>query len=244
MTGFFGEQRDLRSISEGDADDWRHALAEKYVDATLNKHIKRARQFCKSAVRKGLADKNPFADVKGGSEQNETRQQFIDLETTGKVLESCPDVEWQAIVALARFGGVRTPSESLGLRWVDVDWENDRFTVMSPKTKKQGKPFATGTKLQNASTAIVIFGPKKDSSPALVTSLIARTRMRWTWSSTRHLGKFSGTTRNDQKSSSSVPNNKAWRNRRISLISSRTTDMNHSPILAGRGRQVITTAPA
>jgi len=141
MTEFFGEQRDLRSISEGDADDWRHTLAEKYADATLNKHIKRARQFYKSAVRKGFAERNPFADVKGGSEQNESRQQFIDLETTGKVLESCPDVEWRAIVALARFGGVRTPSESLGLRWVDIDWENDRFTVTSPKTKKQGKPY-------------------------------------------------------------------------------------------------------
>lgn len=141
LTEFFGEQRDLRSISEGDADDWRHQLAEKYADATLNKHIKRARQFYKSAIRKGFAERNPFSEVKGGSEQNESRLHFIDVDTTDKVLKACPDVEWRVIVALARFGGVRTPSESLGLRWTDIDWANDRFTVTSPKTKKQGKPY-------------------------------------------------------------------------------------------------------
>jgi len=36
---------------------------------------------------------------------------------------------------LGRFGGLRTPSESLALRWHDVDWANSRLTIRSPKTE-------------------------------------------------------------------------------------------------------------
>lgn len=79
--------------------------------------------------------------VKGGSESNDSRKHFVSRDITEKVLEACPDAEWRLIVALARYGGVRTPSETLGLRLNDVDWVNDRFTVTSPKTKKQGKPW-------------------------------------------------------------------------------------------------------
>ena len=39
------------------------------------------------------------------------------------------------IFALARFGGLRTPSETLLLRWADVDWERGRLLIRSPKTE-------------------------------------------------------------------------------------------------------------
>ncbi len=35
----------------------------------------------------------------------------------------------------SRFGGLRTPSETLSVRWQDVDWETDRIIVRSPKTE-------------------------------------------------------------------------------------------------------------
>ena len=51
------------------------------------------------------------------------------------VLDACPNADWRLIFALARFGGLRTPSETLLLRWSDVDWEHGRMTVHSPKTE-------------------------------------------------------------------------------------------------------------
>jgi len=39
------------------------------------------------------------------------------------------------IVALARFGGLRTPSETMALRWSDINWEKNRVRVPSPKTE-------------------------------------------------------------------------------------------------------------
>jgi hypothetical protein len=47
----------------------------------------------------------------------------------------CPDAQWRLLFALSRFGGLRCPSEHLGLRWGDIDWERGRITVHSPKTE-------------------------------------------------------------------------------------------------------------
>ncbi len=142
LVAYFGADCDMRSIDPGHADDWRNELvAQDYAEATINKLVKRARQILKSAIRNRICETNPFADVKGGSEQNDSRQHFVTLETIRQVLEACPDAEWRLIVALARFGGMRTPSETIGLPWRDIDWDRSRFTVTSPKTKKQGKPW-------------------------------------------------------------------------------------------------------
>lgn len=51
------------------------------------------------------------------------------------VLAACPNLEWQLIFALSRYGGLRCPSEHLALVWSDVDWEQGRMTVHSPKTE-------------------------------------------------------------------------------------------------------------
>ena len=49
--------------------------------------------------------------------------------------DACPDAEWRLLFALSRYGGLRCPSEHLGLRWEDVDWERGRLTIHSPKTE-------------------------------------------------------------------------------------------------------------
>ncbi len=49
-------------------------------------------------------------------------------------MKACPDEEWRLIFALARYGGLRCPSELLALKWTDFDWERERFRIDSPKT--------------------------------------------------------------------------------------------------------------
>src|SRR6516162_7755029 len=79
--------------------------------------------------------KNPFAKLKAGKQVDNTRQVYITRETTQSAIEAAPDAEWRLIIALARYGGLRCPSEFLPLKWADVDWERDRFRVTSPKTE-------------------------------------------------------------------------------------------------------------
>lgn len=60
---------------------------------------------------------------------------FVTREHTQAILDACPDHEWRTIVALARYGGLRCPSEVLSLRWQDIDWDKQRIHVQSPKTE-------------------------------------------------------------------------------------------------------------
>jgi integrase len=64
---------------------------------------------------------------------DKSREVFISREKIERVIKSAPDCEWRLIIALARFGGLRCPSEVLSLDWRSIDWERERFTVFSRK---------------------------------------------------------------------------------------------------------------
>jgi integrase len=70
-----------------------------------------------------------------GVRANPTRFYFVSHEEAQRVLDACPDAEWRLVFALARYGGLRCPSELVGLRWGDIDWARSRIVVHSPKTE-------------------------------------------------------------------------------------------------------------
>ncbi len=135
LTEHFGADRPLRSILPGHADEFAVWLKGKYAPETAARTLRRARQFFQAALRRGLVPNNPFADVKIEGGPDASRQEFIDRDRIGRVLDACPNAEWRLIVALARFGGLRVPSELVGLTFGDLDWEKSRFLVRSPKTE-------------------------------------------------------------------------------------------------------------
>jgi integrase len=139
LIGFFGEDRDLRSITAGDADDWWAWMLSKRTpklsENTARKSVSIARQIMRAATRKKLIEDDPFAHLAGTVKPNRSRDHFVTRDEAQRVLDACPDSEWRLMFALARFGGLRIPSEAVRLRWNDVDWERERFTVHSPKTE-------------------------------------------------------------------------------------------------------------
>ena len=133
---YFGPDKPMADVTEGDADEWRLFLKLRLGENTVRRHCGRARQFFRAAVKRRLIADNPFGEMKGIAVQsNRERFYFISCDEAGKVLEACPDAQWKALFALSRFGGLRCPSEHLALRWGDVDWEHNRMTVRSPKTE-------------------------------------------------------------------------------------------------------------
>ena len=130
---YFGKDRPLGSVHAGHARDYREWLVSKYATATVAREIKRARQFCEYAKDSRLTAENPFAKVKAGSQKNSSRKHFVSKGTIAAVLEACPDARWRLIVAMARYGGLRMPSELVGLTWDRIDWANGWFTVDVPK---------------------------------------------------------------------------------------------------------------
>ncbi len=137
----WGSGRDVRAIRILDAEKWRNTLSNRgYAAATISKRIKTARQLFNAAKRWGWIEKNPFDEMKAGSQENAGRLHFIGEATAHQVLAACPDDRWRLIFALCRWGGLRCPSELAALRWCGVDWERNRLTVYSPKTADQNKP--------------------------------------------------------------------------------------------------------
>jgi len=136
LVAYFGERHPLRSITPADADRWRRWLsADKGLAvATVSKFVKRAKTMLAEAARDRLLPESPFAGLKGGDESNHDRHRFIGPDLSSRVLEACPDADWRLVFTLARWGGLRCPSEVLGLRWADVDWAAGRLRIESPKT--------------------------------------------------------------------------------------------------------------
>jgi integrase len=136
LVEFFGGRRLLSSITPAEADRWKRWLANErgLAQATVAKLVKRAKQLFKEGVRDRLLTSSPFADLKSGNECNPQRMRFIDRDACEKILDACPDADWRCIFGLARFCGLRCPSEILTLKWSDIDWDKGKIRIDAPKT--------------------------------------------------------------------------------------------------------------
>ena len=136
LVAYFGEAKPLAEITEGDAEDFRRSLLTRLAINTARRHCGRAKQFFAGAVRKRYLTRNPFAELRGvGVKGNPEKLYFVTRGEAQQVLDACPDNQWRLLFALARFGGLRTPSEPLLLKWTDIDWHRGRIRVTSPRTE-------------------------------------------------------------------------------------------------------------
>ena len=116
-----------------------HLVKQEYSTAYISKLIKNARHFFGVAKRRKLIDENPFKYVEAGSQVNKEREHEVTVEETNRLINACTNTKDRLKIALARYAGLRVPSELVGLRWSEVDWDKSRFVVHSPKTERKGK---------------------------------------------------------------------------------------------------------
>ncbi|MBI5289569.1 MAG: tyrosine-type recombinase/integrase, partial [Chloroflexi bacterium] len=136
LVDHFGEDKPLRDITAGDADNWRlHLIREGLADNTVRRRCGIAKQMFTVAARRRLIGFNPFADLTSAVRGNPSRYRYVTRADAAKIIEACPNAEWRLIFSLSRFGGLRCPSEHLALKWADVDWARGRVTVRSSKTE-------------------------------------------------------------------------------------------------------------
>ncbi len=136
--------RPLVALTHADGELYRKAMQDRGLRATtVHKRLGHARQMLEDAVRLGHLTANPFRHVRQRQGDPSERRAYVPVDDARRVIDRCPNVWWRLLVALARFGGLRTPSEPFSLTWADVDWERGRLTVPSPKTKSGGKPHRT-----------------------------------------------------------------------------------------------------
>ncbi|UCC99947.1 MAG: phage integrase SAM-like domain-containing protein [Phycisphaerales bacterium] len=100
---------------------------------TLRRLIGLARQFLNAAIDAEIITKNPFRGQPVSVKANKARFYYVKQETALKILAECPDTQWRLIFGLARWGGLRCPSEILRLKWQDIDFSNNSFVVHASK---------------------------------------------------------------------------------------------------------------
>lgn len=132
---FFGPDVELRKITEQNAVAWRAFLKESNLsEAAIKTHSGNAKTIFANAVRRKLIIDNPFALLKSGPTASRYSR-FVTVGEIEKVIEACPNAEWRLLFGLARYAGLRVPSESHRLTLEDVDLARCRLTVHSPKTE-------------------------------------------------------------------------------------------------------------
>jgi len=135
---YFGPDKDMRTIGPADADDWAAWLRshEKLAENTIRKRSQFAKKFFAVAVKRKLLPENPFAGLVGAVVSVPDRQYFVPRESVDLLLEQCHGPEFRLLLVMARYLGVRVPSEIVPMKWGHVDWEKMRIVITSPKTKR------------------------------------------------------------------------------------------------------------
>ncbi len=140
----FGEDYPIRTIGRVEAEVFRQGLIERKLAATtIHKRLQFTRRFFSHAVRFEWIERNPFADIKHKSGDPQLRQHYISVEETERLIDAAPNYVWRTIIALARYGGLRSPSEVLSLPLDNLDWERGAVKVVSPKTEGHGQSTRT-----------------------------------------------------------------------------------------------------
>ena len=133
----FGPDQSLRDFTAGDAKDFRlHLLDAGLAESSTRKNCAVMKQFFADAIGREIINRNPFVKVPTRIKAGKDKKEFVKRETIAKVIEACGDAEIRAIIALARFGGLRIASEINGLKWEHVLWGQNRILLPSPKTER------------------------------------------------------------------------------------------------------------
>jgi integrase len=130
-----GAGTDMRDVTVESAERFKRFYQDKeHAPATTYRRLKMAKILFGYAAKVKLIGENPFLDVKGKNTNPPERQQYVAEADTRRMIDVA-NPTWRTIVALARFGGLRCPSEVLSLKWENVDLPRGRMTVSSPKTE-------------------------------------------------------------------------------------------------------------
>jgi integrase len=135
LLSHFDKDLAIDSLTKGDATEWESTLKKKRLaENTIRKMASIAKQMFRHAIDKEFISVNPFVSLKSSVRANDDRSHFVTVKEIEKALNAAPDAEWRLIIALARFAGLRVPSEVYSLKWSDIDFARHRMTITSPKT--------------------------------------------------------------------------------------------------------------
>ena len=125
----------LDVITVGTATEWDSWLAGKgHSDAHRRTLARYAKQLFQFAIDDGIIEDNPFRKLKSSAIAGE-RSKYVTPEDAYRLLHACDDAE-RVFIGLARFAGLRVPSETHAVEWRHVDWHTKSLVVPCKKTQR------------------------------------------------------------------------------------------------------------
>ena len=183
----FGADRDLASVTEADAEDFKMFLVgQKLASTTVHKRLQFARMFFRAAKKRKLITDNPFAEVTSKATATATGSNSSRGSKSSGCWKSAPIIDWRVIVGLSRFGGLRCPSAkcfgSDGRTWIGSG-------------PHPGAIAQNGTPLGKASREIPIFPELRADSGLKPSRRPPKERYSW-WTATTGRQPMAGGWRN------------------------------------------------
>ncbi len=133
---FVGEGVSLAAITRDDAESWNDSLIASGISiASVRRHIRQLKACFNAAIRRDILLTNPFDRIESASIAAE-RGRIITDEEAERVLDELPSTDYKLMFALARFGGLRSPSESTIIEWEDIDFKLYKIRVYAQKTQR------------------------------------------------------------------------------------------------------------
>jgi integrase len=129
----------IAAITPGDCDRFAAAIRKRHKPSHAGKLIADSRQLFAAAVRDRLLEANPLAGIDSAAPHDRSRESYITPELAKTLIYDSPP-QLACLLALARFGGLRVPSEPLALRLVDVDLVGGKLTIPTGKTGSRVVP--------------------------------------------------------------------------------------------------------
>lgn len=146
LVSYFGASRCIFQITPGDADEfvaWLKKFGKRPTPGplsqfTVSKRVEQVKLYFNAAVRKRWLAESPFDGITVPAIAASDRKAFISSETVAKVM-SAADPELRLIIAMARYLGLRTPSETWPLKWEWVNWEEGTIAILDSKRQRHGE---------------------------------------------------------------------------------------------------------
>jgi integrase len=131
----FGAARILSTLNRHAGAAWVGSMRKSQLsEAMVRMQIRHAKACFTAAVNRGILGSNPLDGQVSASIASD-RERFVTADETLRVMDQIQSPDMRAVLAFARFAGLRISSESHAVLWEDVDFEGGRFRVRAQKTK-------------------------------------------------------------------------------------------------------------
>jgi integrase len=124
----------IRAIGPEDLLAWQSELAKTRAKSTVGKIGRHIRAFFAWLVAQRAIDETPAAEL--ATTNDVGIKHFVDRSTIDTLLKTSIDEEFSALIVLARYAGLRIPSEIRTLNFSDVDRVTRRVKIRDRKRRR------------------------------------------------------------------------------------------------------------